>query len=77
MKSIPDYFMAFFHRFLCKEEKRQLAELKQEREVQERRLEEITKAALDGETDWFIRRALREDPTCILRVIDECQKEKK
>jgi len=77
MKSIPDYFMAFFHRFLCKEEKRQLEAIKREREEQERRLEEITKAALDGESNWFIRKVMREDPTCILRVIDECQKEKK
>lgn len=70
-------FMAFFHRFACKEERRQLAELKLEREQQEKRLEEITKAALDGETDWFVRRVLREDPVCTLRVIDECHKENK
>lgn len=77
MKKASEYFMAIFHRFVCKEERRQLEELKVERKRQEKRLEEITKAALDGETDWFIRKVLKEDPSCALRVIDECHKENK
>ena len=69
-----DRLSALFHKAMCKEERKQLDQLKAERDDQERRLEEITKATLDGESGWF-RELARRDPSCILRVLDSCDKE--
>lgn len=66
----------FFHRLLFHNDLVELKELNKAREHQEKRLEEITRAALDGESGWF-RKALREDPACVLRVLDSCDKETK
>jgi hypothetical protein len=48
-----------------------LDQLERVREEQNNKLEVITKATLNGESEWFFKLA-KEDPTCVLRVIKEC-----
>jgi len=78
MTKLKERIASFFH---LAEEKRQLNELKNERIHQADRLEKIVrttivKAALDGEEKWFLQ-LVEEDPTCVLRVVDECSSKRK
>jgi len=78
MTKLKERLYSFFH---LAEEKRQLNELKNERIHQADRLEKIVrttivKAALDGEEKWFLQ-LVEEDPTCVLRVVDECSSKRK
>ena len=48
-----------------------LAEYTYEREKLNTRLESVTRATLNGESDWFKKIILR-DPSCALRIIKDC-----
>jgi hypothetical protein len=66
----------FLDRYFCKREKEQLSALQKERDAQDERLKELTKATLDGENEWFLS-VVRKDPECALRVVQNCLKEDK
>ena len=63
----------FFARILRKdaEAEKFLKEKALLRESLDVRLENIARATLDGETEWFLQIA-KKDPSCVLRVIKEC-----
>lgn len=80
MIKLKEKINSFFH---LVEERKELEKLKTERVVQEDRLKKIVrttivKAALDGEEGWFLK-LVEDDPSCVLRVVNECssKKEKK
>lgn len=58
----------------CAEERRQIKQFEEERKRQDKRLDELTVATINGEAGWF-RDAVKNDPSCALRVMDECRKE--
>ena len=35
------------------------------------RLESVTRATMNGETEWFLS-LIKEDPDCVLKIIKEC-----
>ena len=41
------------------------------RETLNKRLESVTRATLNGETEWFLQ-LVRKDPECAIKVIEEC-----
>ena len=41
------------------------------REELNNRLEQVTRATLNGETDWFLE-LVKKDPSCALDVVKEC-----
>jgi len=41
------------------------------RETLNNRLENVTRATMNGETEWFLR-LVKKDPTCVLNVVKEC-----
>ncbi len=62
----------FFHFLRSDQEVEQkLAEHAYERQKLNIRLENVTRATLNGESDWF-RKIILKDPSCALRVIKEC-----
>jgi hypothetical protein len=65
----------FFH-FLRSDQdvEQKLAEQDAKREQITKRVEAVTRATLNGETDWFLE-IVRSDPTCALKVIKECDNE--
>lgn len=67
-------FKNLFERYFCRREKEQLAALQQERDAQEERLKELTRATLDGENEWFLN-VVRKDPECALKIVHDCLKE--
>lgn len=52
-----------------------LAELNKKRRTLDKRLEPVMQATLDGDPEWFNRIA-RENPTCALRIIENCEEKK-
>ena len=50
-----------------------LDKMKRGRTVLDHRIEKLAKATINGDEDWFIR-VVRKDPSCALRVIEECHK---
>ena len=41
------------------------------RKKDDARIKELEKATIDGDEDWFLQMA-KKDPSCALRVIEEC-----
>ena len=62
----------FFHFLRSDQEvETKLDQYTYEREKLNVRLEHVTRATLNGESDWF-KRVIRKDPSCALRVMKEC-----
>jgi hypothetical protein len=53
------------------EVERILTENKSKRAELDRRLDDVTKATINGEEDWFLE-LVKKDPACVLNVIKEC-----
>ena len=49
-----------------------LEEQKEVREDLNTRLERVTRATLNGETDWFLR-LVKKDPECAINIVKECE----
>jgi hypothetical protein len=43
------------------------------RKTLDRRLDRITRATLNGETEWFLTLMEKREPDCILDIIKECK----
>ena len=41
------------------------------RQTLNERLDKVTRATLNGETEWFLQ-LVRKDPECAIKVIEEC-----
>ena len=50
-----------------------LDRMKRGRTVLDHRIDKLAKATMNGEEEWFIK-VVRKDPSCALRVIEECHK---
>ena len=62
----------FFHFLLSdREVEQKLALYKHERTKLNDRLDLVTRATLNGESDWFLD-VVRKDPSCALNVFKEC-----
>jgi hypothetical protein len=62
-------------RVISHSQRQELQTLNLERTRQEKRLEELTRATLDGETDWFLE-VVKKDPACAIKIVEQCRKEK-
>lgn len=49
-------------------------QLEQEREGYDKRIDELTRATMDGEDKWFLD-LVKKDPSCAMRIVEECRKE--
>jgi hypothetical protein len=47
--------------------------LEADRKVYDARIQTLTKAAMDGEDQWFLD-LVKRDPSCAMKVIEECDK---
>lgn len=54
---------------------RVIQEHKQIRESLNHRLEKVTRATLNGETEWFLQ-LVKKDPDCVMEIIKECDLKK-
>jgi hypothetical protein len=52
-------------------DKSEVDNLRKQRKILDRRIDRLEKLTLDGEDEWFIR-IVRKDPSCALKVINEC-----
>lgn len=59
----------FGHRNLLERVK----QLEEERKVYDSRIENLTRATLDGDETWFLQ-VVKKDPSCAMKVIEECRK---
>jgi hypothetical protein len=48
-----------------------LVEKKARGEAQDKRITELFRATMNGESDWFLE-WVRRDPDCALKIIEEC-----
>lgn len=67
MSGLFDFWVG--HRSLM----RRVREMEQERREYDNRIENLTKATLDGDESWFLQ-VVKKDPSCALKVIERCQK---
>jgi hypothetical protein len=71
--STPNILSRVFS-FLLHEDKKAekfMGDSEEVREKLDKRIEEVTKATLNGETDWFLR-VVKENPECAAQVVKEC-----
>jgi hypothetical protein len=47
--------------------------LEEDRKAYDTRIENLTRATMDGDENWFLQ-VVKNDPTCALKVIEECEK---
>ena len=52
---------------------KQIDQLESDRKVYDARIDKLARVTMDGEDKWFLD-LIRNDPTCILKVIEECDK---
>jgi hypothetical protein len=52
-------------------DKSELEKLRRQRKTLDKRIDNLEKLTLNGEDEWFIR-VVRKDPSCALKVINEC-----
>ncbi len=57
----------FGHRNLIKKVKI----MEKERQEYDNRIENLTRATLDGDEEWFLK-VVKKDPSCALKVIEGC-----
>lgn len=56
--------------------KKILSEMDERREDLDLRLKKLQKATLDGEEEWFLDMVKKKDPSCVLKIIEECENDK-
>jgi hypothetical protein len=58
-----------------KEVLRRIDELRDEKQAQGERLNQLMRMTLDGEDEWFmtlVKRGIKENPECIPRIVESC-----
>jgi hypothetical protein len=53
----------------------ELEKLHRQRRTLDKRIDNLERMTLDGEDEWFIK-VVRKDPSCALKIINECGGEK-
>ena len=50
-----------------------IQKLEEDRKAYDTRIENLTRATLDGDEQWFLQ-VVKKDPSCALKVIERCDK---